>query len=53
MDKLYSETEMFLKEHVQTHYKQIGKRKINLLKAYFKGWTQFSQGLIYLDKLYL
>lgn len=53
-DKLYLETKMFLDEHVKKLLNQVKEDgETNLLKSYFLAWTQYSEGINYLHRLYL
>ncbi|GIX95302.1 cullin-2 [Caerostris darwini] len=52
-DKLYMETKKFLDEHTQDLYELIISSDQGLLIAYHHYWVRFSQGAIYLNRLYL
>ena len=55
-DRLYQETKNCLEDHVkQLHEKvkaQGNKENTGLLKAYYTAWIEYSQGIIYLHRLY-
>lgn len=55
-DQLYSETQAFLKNHVQNLRTEIekyeSKSDSSLLKIYYDMWNKYSQGVEYLNKLY-
>lgn len=53
-DRLYLETNMFLDKHVSDlldKVKESGDQ--NLLNSYFSAWTEYSQGINYMHRLYL
>lgn len=62
-DRLYSETKLFLENHVKTQLDEFGvfMMEVNesdssqnqLLHNYYKAWKNYSQGLEYLNFLYL
>ncbi|KAL0279377.1 UNVERIFIED_CONTAM: hypothetical protein PYX00_000956 [Menopon gallinae] len=56
-DRLYQETKKFLDDHVKQLYEKVrtqgSQENIGLLKAYLNAWLEYSQGIIYLHKLYL
>lgn len=53
-NQLYSETQSFLRKHVQNLRTEIEKYESNssLLKVYYDMWNKYSQGVEYLNKLY-
>lgn len=51
-DRLYHETKKFLNAHVQQLYKLVQEGD-DLLAAYYKHWLEYSQGIDYLNKLYM
>ncbi|XP_076327537.1 cullin-2-like isoform X2 [Tachypleus tridentatus] len=52
-DRLYQETKQFLDNHVHYLYKLVASSEEGLLGAYHKHWLQYSQGVNYLNKLYM
>lgn len=53
-DRLYVETKAFLEAHVQGLLDIVrSKGEPNLLQAYHTCWVEYSQGIIYLHRLYL
>ncbi|XP_065220060.1 cullin-2 [Planococcus citri] len=53
-DKLYVETKNFLDDHVKQLLEQLsGLGHDNILHNYYEGWSRYSEGIIYLHKLYL
>uniref|UniRef100_A0A1B6DHH6 Cullin-2 n=1 Tax=Clastoptera arizonana TaxID=38151 RepID=A0A1B6DHH6_9HEMI len=53
-DKLYEETKQFLEDHVESFLEEaesIGDSE--LLKNYYQYWTEYSEGIGYLHRLYL
>lgn len=64
-DKLYYETKQFLENHVQNmlatqvvppgdpSYEGIGDINDTLLQRYFNAWSEYSQGIEFLNSLYL
>lgn len=53
-DQLYNETKRFLDNHVfQLLTKVRAQDESNLLQAYHRAWTEYSQGINYLHCLYL
>lgn len=56
-DRLYQETKKFLDDHVKQLYEKVrtqgSQENIGLLKAYLNAWIEYSQGIIYLHRLYL
>ncbi|EZA48756.1 hypothetical protein DMN91_005219 [Ooceraea biroi] len=53
-DRLYNETKRFLDDHVsQLLEKVLCQGEMNLLQAYHRAWTEYSQGIYYLHSLYL
>ncbi|XP_013788491.1 cullin-2-like [Limulus polyphemus] len=52
-DRLYQETKQFLDHHVHSLYKLVSNSEEGLLCAYHKHWLQYSQGVNYLNKLYM
>lgn len=53
-DKLYLETKHFLDDHVKQLLEQLsGLGHDNILQNYYEGWRRYSEGIIYLHKLYL
>lgn len=62
-DRLYSETKMFLENHVKSQLEEFGvyMMEVNdndnsqntLLHKYYMSWKNYSQGLEYLNFLYL
>ena len=56
-DKLYQETRNFLDNHVKQLHETVkaqgNQENIGLLKAYYTAWKEYSQGIIYLHRLYL
>lgn len=53
-DQLYYETKGFLDNHVfQLLAKVRAQGESNLLQAYHQAWTEYSQGINYLHRLYL
>lgn len=51
-DRLYLETKKFLNAHVQHLYELVVSGD-DLLASYYKHWLQYSQGIDYLNKLYM
>ncbi|XP_064456504.1 cullin-2-like [Ornithodoros turicata] len=51
-DRLYQETKKYLNEHVQYLYELVVNND-DLLAAYYTHWLQYSQGVDYLNKLYM
>lgn len=51
-DRLYLETKKFLNAHVQHLYELVVSGD-DLLATYYKHWLQYSQGIDYLNKLYM
>lgn len=51
-DRLYLETKKFLNAHVQHLYELVVSGD-DLLAGYYKHWLQYSQGIDYLNKLYM
>lgn len=53
-DRLYLETERFLKNHVTQLLSKVQQSgESGLLQAYHHAWTEYSQGINYLHQLYL
>ncbi|XP_029039032.1 cullin-2 isoform X2 [Osmia bicornis bicornis] len=53
-DQLYNETKRFLENHVfQLLIKVRAQGESGLLQAYHQAWTKYSQGINYVDRLYL
>lgn len=52
-DRLYQKTREYLEEHVKKLYSLVESSEEGLLVAYYKYWTIFSQGISYLNKLYM
>ncbi|KFM57787.1 Cullin-2, partial [Stegodyphus mimosarum] len=52
-DRLYVETKNYLDEHVKKLHQLVVSSQEGLLVAYHKSWTQYSQGINYLNKLYM
>ncbi|KAJ1522611.1 hypothetical protein ONE63_001789 [Megalurothrips usitatus] len=53
-DRLYIETKAFLENHVQGLLDVVrSKGETKLLQAYHNCWVEYSQGIIYLHRLYL
>ncbi|KYN14400.1 Cullin-2 [Trachymyrmex cornetzi] len=54
-DRLYDETKRFLVNHVDHLLVQVNSYndKWELLPAYYRAWTEYSQGIDYLHSLYL
>lgn len=54
-DRLYDETKRFLVNHVDHLLVQVNSYndKWDLLPAYYRAWTEYSQGIYYLHSLYL
>lgn len=62
-DRLYSETKLFLENHVKSQLEEFGvyMMEVNdtdnsqnqLLHKYYSAWKNYSQGLEYLNFLYL
>lgn len=62
-DRLYSETKLFLENHVKTQLEEfsvymmevndVNNSQNQLLHKYFSAWKNYSQGLEYLNFLYL
>jgi cullin 2 len=62
-DRLYSETKLFLENHVKSQLEEFGvyMMEVNdsdnsqnqLLHNYYRAWKNYSQGLEYLNYLYL
>lgn len=53
-DQLYCETKRFLDNHVfQLLTKVRAQGESSLLQAYHQAWTEYSQGINYLHRLYL
>ncbi|XP_003702794.2 cullin 2 [Megachile rotundata] len=53
-DQLYNETKRFLENHVfQLVTKVRAQGESGLLQAYYQAWTNYSQGINYVDRLYL
>lgn len=52
-DQLYYETKYFLDQHVKSLYNSVLSSDENLLSAYHEHWVQYSQGINYLNQLYL
>uniref|UniRef100_A0A6B0VG44 Putative cullin n=1 Tax=Ixodes ricinus TaxID=34613 RepID=A0A6B0VG44_IXORI len=51
-DRLYQETKKFLNAHVQYLYELVLSGD-DLLATYYKHWLEYSQGIDYLNKLYM
>ncbi|KAF6213472.1 hypothetical protein GE061_011192, partial [Apolygus lucorum] len=52
-DKLYHETRQFLDNHVKSLLdKVVISGEPNLLRNYYQAWTEYSQGINYLHRLY-
>lgn len=52
-DKLYHETRQFLDAHVKALLvKVVASGEPNLLRNYYQAWTEYSQGINYLHRLY-
>lgn len=54
-DRLYDETKRFLVNHVDHLLVEVDSYNDNtdLLSAYYRAWTEYSQGIYYLHSLYL
>lgn len=53
-DQLYNETKTFLDNHVfQLLTKVLAQGETDLLQSYYRAWTEYSQGIYYLHRLYL
>ncbi|XP_075213693.1 cullin 2 [Lycorma delicatula] len=53
-DRLYQETKQFLDNHVRSLLNSVlATGDGGLLKSYYEAWTQYSQGINYLHRLYL
>lgn len=53
-DRLYNETKRFLISHVEKLLAEVQYNdKLDLLPAYHRAWTEYSQGIYYLHSLYL
>lgn len=52
-DCLYTETKNFLEEHVKKLHRHVVASPEGLLVAYHKYWNEYSQGINYLNKLYM
>lgn len=62
-DRLYSETKLFLENHVKSQLDEFGTYTMEtndvessqnqLLNKYYTAWKNYSQGLEYLNFLYL
>ena len=53
-DRLYDETKQYLDQHVsQLLTKVLSQGDTGLLQAYHHAWTEYSQGINYLHRLYL
>lgn len=53
-DRLYNETKSFLISHVDKLLVEVQRNdKLNLLPAYHRAWTEYSEGIYYLHRLYL
>lgn len=64
-DKLYHETKQFLENHVQNmlvtqvappnslNNSNADNDNMELLQRYYKAWSEYSQGIAYLNCLYL
>uniref|UniRef100_A0A0A9YGX7 Cullin-2 n=1 Tax=Lygus hesperus TaxID=30085 RepID=A0A0A9YGX7_LYGHE len=52
-DKLYHETRQFLNNHVKSLLEKVViSGEANLLRNYYQAWTEYSQGINYLHRLY-
>jgi cullin 2 len=57
-DRLYSETKLFLENHVKSQLEEFGSfmevdnEQNQLLHKYYESWKNYSQGLSYLNSLY-
>ncbi|KAG8188555.1 hypothetical protein JTE90_007163 [Oedothorax gibbosus] len=52
-DKLYQETKQYLNDHVKSLHKLVAESNEGLLVSYYKHWNDYSQGITYLNKLYM
>ncbi|CAL1289547.1 unnamed protein product [Larinioides sclopetarius] len=52
-DRLYNETKKYLDQHVKKLFEAVVSSDEELLVAYHKNWSEFSQGINYLNKLYM
>ncbi|XP_012254401.1 cullin-2 [Athalia rosae] len=53
-DQLYNETKQFLNDHVSELLERVTKQgDAGLLQAYHAAWKEYSQGMDYLNQLYL
>ncbi|GFY78728.1 cullin-2 [Trichonephila inaurata madagascariensis] len=52
-DRLYQKTREFLENHVRKLYELVESSDEGLLVSYYKYWTIYSQGVGYLNKLYM
>lgn len=55
-DRLYQETKNCLEDHVKQLCEKVkaqgSQENTGLLKAYYVAWIEYSQGIIYLHRLY-